>query len=70
MLAAVNHSGDSDSTGSIAGSILGTLLGIESIPEKWVQNVEDSNKIRKIADDMHQIFRNKEELSLDEYPPN
>ncbi len=67
-LAAVNHSGDSDSTGSITGAILGTLLGIESIPSRWVHNVEESDRIRKIATDMFKIFRNREELSFEEYP--
>ena len=69
-LAAVNHSGDSDSTGSITGAILGTLLGVGAIPNKWVQNVENSEKIQKIADDMYKIFRKGEELSFEEYPPN
>ena len=68
-LAAVNHSGDSDSTGSITGAILGTLLGIESIPRPWVQKVEESGRIKKIADDMFSIFQNGKELSLEEYPP-
>jgi len=68
-LAAVNHSGDSDSTGSITGAILGTLLGIESIPRPWVQKVEGSDRIKKIADDMFSIFQNGKELSLEEYPP-
>lgn len=68
-LAAVNHSGDSDSTGSITGAILGTLLGVESIPEKWVRDVEDSDRIKKIADDMFSAFKNGKELSFEEYPP-
>ena len=68
-LAAVNHSGDSDSTGSIAGAILGTLLGVESIPDKWIQGVEDAEKIKKIADDMFEIFHEGKESLLDEYPP-
>ena len=69
-LAAVNHSGDSDSTGSITGAILGTLLGAEAIPERWIQNVEDSENIKKIASDMYLVFRKGEKLSFDEYPPN
>ena len=69
-LAAVNHSGDSDSTGSITGAILGTLLGIDSIPEKWVRQVEDSSRIKKIAEDMYRVFQKGEELSYEEYPPN
>jgi len=70
VLAAVNHSGDSDSTGSITGAILGTLLGIGSIPDRWVNDVENSDRIQKIANDMFRIFKNGEELSFDEYPPN
>lgn len=63
-LAAVNHSGDSDSTGSITGAILGTLLGVESIPRPWVQKVEGSGRIKKIANDMFSTFKNGKELSL------
>jgi ADP-ribosylglycohydrolase len=32
---AVNHSGDSDSTGAMAGNLLGARLGRRSIPERW-----------------------------------
>ena len=67
---AVNHSGDSDSTGSITGAILGTLLGIEAIPERWVRNVENSQTIQKIATDMYRVFRKGEKLPFDEYPLN
>lgn len=35
LRAAVNHSGDSDSTGAIAGNILGCWLGIDALPEAW-----------------------------------
>ena len=34
IIAAVNHSGDSDSTGAIAGNIMGAALGFQAIPEK------------------------------------
>jgi ADP-ribosylglycohydrolase len=54
-LAAINHSGDSDSTGSITGAILGTLLGIESIPNKWVQGVENAETIQKISEELFEI---------------
>ena len=57
VLAAVNHSGDSDSTGSITGAILGTYLGIDAIPEKWVKGVENSDMIRKTAEDPFKIFQ-------------
>ena len=69
-LAAINHSGDSDSTGAITGAILGTLLGVKLIPNHWVENVEDSSRIQKIANNMFRMFKNGEELSFEEYPPN
>ena len=31
IIAAVNHSGDSDSTGAVTGNILGALLGFDAI---------------------------------------
>ncbi len=62
-LAAVNHSGDSDSTGSITGAILGILLGIGAIPEIWAHKVENSERIQKIAEDMHSAFRKGEKPS-------
>lgn len=37
---AVNHKGDSDSTGSITGAILGTLIGYSAIPDEWKDRLE------------------------------
>ena len=37
---AVNHSGDSDSTGAITGNILGALLGEGAIPGEWLAKLE------------------------------
>jgi ADP-ribosylglycohydrolase len=49
---AVNHSGDSDSTGAIAGNLLGAMWGFESIPHRWVADVELADEIRATADDL------------------
>lgn len=49
---AVNHSGDSDSTGSICGNIMGAFLGERALPSRWVQQVELSDVIREISVDM------------------
>lgn len=51
---AVNHGGDSDSTGSIAGNILGTLLGREAIPRRYLENLELAEVIEEIAMDLFQ----------------
>lgn len=52
MIAAVNHSGDSDSTGAVAGNILGAWVGYQAIEEKWKQDLELSDVILEIADDL------------------
>ena len=52
LRSAVNHSGDSDSTGAIAGNLLGAMWGVDAIPERWVADVELSDEIRSVADDL------------------
>ena len=52
IIAAVNHKGDSDSTGAITGNILGALLGYDAIEEKWKKDLELSDVILEIADDL------------------
>ncbi len=49
---AVNHDGDSDSTGSIAGNLIGVMLGVEAIPDNWLHTLELADVIREIADDL------------------
>ena len=46
---AVNHSGDSDSTGSIAGNILGAFYGEECLPAEWLDALEAPDVIREMA---------------------
>jgi ADP-ribosylglycohydrolase len=48
---AVNHSGDSDSTGAIAGNILGAELGLAAIPISWLETLELRDEIRTLAHD-------------------
>jgi ADP-ribosylglycohydrolase len=46
---AVNHSGDSDSTASIAGNILGTFYGEACLPAGWLEALEAPEVIRGMA---------------------
>ena len=51
---AVNHKGDSDSTGAICGNILGAWLGIREVSEAFdVEDLELQDVILEIADDMY-----------------
>jgi ADP-ribosylglycohydrolase len=46
---AVNHSGDSDSTGSICGNILGARDGVAVIPSSWISVLELRDVIERLA---------------------
>ncbi|HEU4993644.1 MAG TPA: ADP-ribosylglycohydrolase family protein [Gemmatimonadaceae bacterium] len=58
---AVNHSGDSDSTGSMAGQILGLKLGESAIPEAWTSRVELARELRALAADIVTVHRDGHE---------
>lgn len=53
LIAAVNHKGDSDSTGAIAGNIVGASVGLSGIPDKYKNNLELHDVIIEIADDLY-----------------
>ena len=65
VISAVNHGGDSDSTGSIAGNILGAWAGISAFGECWTGNLELKDVIIEIADDLHFATVNNEEDMFD-----
>ncbi|MGW7349768.1 ADP-ribosylglycohydrolase family protein [Streptomyces sp. Z26] len=51
LLLAVNHGGDSDSTGSVCGNLLGTIHGETALPPGWVAELEGRATILELADD-------------------
>lgn len=57
VLLAVNHSGDSDTTGAITGNILGALHGIDVLPSYWLDRLELKSAIAEIAKDLLIGFR-------------
>lgn len=59
IIASVNHSGDSDSTGSVTGNILGAYLGLENIPEKYIENLEIKDVIINMADKLYEDKKNE-----------
>lgn len=75
IITAVNHDGDSDSTGAITGNILGAYLGLSKIPERFLKNLELKDIIMEIADDLSENCpldswnmggRNEEELKWEQ----
>ena len=72
IIAAVNHDGDSDSTGSICGNIMGAIYGYEAVKyqrlfcpqgKELEQTLELSNIILALADDLYTS------CIIDEYDP-
>jgi len=53
---AVNHSGDSDSSGSITGNILGALRGEHAIPFEWLKHLELVEVINQVSNDLFTTF--------------
>ena len=52
LVLAVNHAGDSDSTGSIAGNLLGVAGGESSLPADLLADLELRDVITTVADDL------------------
>lgn len=61
IICAVNHDGDSDSTGAITGNILGAYLGISAIPQEYVSPLELLDVMEELANDMY------EDCKMEEY---
>jgi ADP-ribosylglycohydrolase len=53
VILAVNHDGDSDSTGAIAGNLLGTRDGVRAIPAAWLEPLELREVITEMANDLY-----------------
>ncbi len=49
---AVNHDGDSDSTGAICGNLIGAWHGIQSLDPSWIENVEGKDLVLQVARDL------------------
>jgi len=52
VVLAVNHSGDSDSTGLLTGHLLGAVQGMSVIPERWLAPLELRDVLEQLADDL------------------
>lgn len=67
LLLSVNHSGDSDSTGSITGNILGLRLGRQAIPPHWLADLELREVIETLATDLARLDSDSPEFAR-KYP--
>jgi ADP-ribosylglycohydrolase len=68
LLVAVNHSGDSDSTGAICGNILGAIHGTGAIPAEWLAELELRDVIEQVTGDALAEFGDAPPEWGDRYP--
>lgn len=65
----VLHRGDSDSTGSITGNLLGAMHGTRCLPQRWLEELELSDVIERLGNDLYRSAWFGEELDDADYPP-
>lgn len=69
LLLSVNHSGDSDSTGAVAGNLIGAVHGYSALPREWADTVEGHEVLLQVADDLVAgFFRGDYARLADRYP--
>ena len=70
MANTVNHSGDSDSTGSITGNLLGAALGVDWLDVTLLGELEARSVIEQVGGDLYEAFVDGGNgIALDRYPP-
>lgn len=57
VLWAVNHSGDSDGTGLLAGNLLGLRFGLEGFPPEWLEVLELRDWTDRLGHDLQWLPR-------------
>jgi ADP-ribosylglycohydrolase len=67
---AVAHGGDSDSTGSLVGNLLGAMYGVEALPSAWLDDLELREVIERVARDLHITCILGLAPDFQRYPPN
>lgn len=66
---AVLHGGDSDSTPSHTGNLLGAMHGTACLPSRWLEELELRDVIERVAEDLFVSAILGRELDYEAYPP-
>lgn len=54
VIMACNQDGDSDSCGAVCGNMAGTMYGAQAVPHSWLQKLECSDLLTRLADNLLQ----------------
>jgi ADP-ribosylglycohydrolase len=66
LAAAVDHDGDSDSCGAVAGNIMGAMHGMSGIDPAWLQGLELEDVTIAIADDLVDVATGRWDVATTE----
>ncbi|HUU50829.1 MAG TPA: ADP-ribosylglycohydrolase family protein [Nitrospinota bacterium] len=57
MISAVNSRGDTDSIAAILGSIRGAYHGYKKLPKRWLEDLEDKDRIIPVAEKLYDLSK-------------
>ena len=49
-MTAVNRGGDADTIGAIAGAVAGARFGASSLPDRWLDAIDETDELARLAD--------------------
>jgi ADP-ribosylglycohydrolase len=52
IVTAVNHGGDTDTIGAIAGAIAGARFGSSALPDQWIDTINEAGELELLADQL------------------
>jgi ADP-ribosylglycohydrolase len=67
LTVAIFHSGDSDSTGSMTGNIVGAMVGHDNLPDEILVKLELREVIEELCIDLYKVHENTDEW-WEKYP--
>jgi ADP-ribosylglycohydrolase len=68
LLVAVNAGGDTDSIGAMAGALSGTFNGAQSIPMRWVKDLEKKEYLIEMANLLYDLATEGKPRKIPKWP--
>jgi len=59
LMNAIMVPGDRDTIGAMTGGISGAFLGLDALPEMWVNKLENIDYLERLASQLHTIFKER-----------
>jgi len=56
VVSVINRGGDADTAGNITGGLAGAYYGYKAIPTRWIDALQDKERLARVADAFGEIF--------------